>query len=239
MTAEPQHVLVTGSTRGIGRAIAEGLIERGSSVVGHGRTDMGNVLGADLAEPGAAEDLWARALERLRGRIDVLINNAGVYDPIAVDAEAAAWRAAWTRTLQINLQASADLCRLAVLHWRAQGRPGRIVNVASRAAWRGDSLDYWHYGASKAGMVAMTRSIARAYAAEGILAFAVCPGFVATEMAETHLGGAEGARIVGEIPLGRVTTPEEVANATVYLALDAPSSMTGAALDINGGSYVR
>ncbi len=239
MADGPTHVLVTGSTRGIGAAIAEGLIARGARLAGHGRTETAASLGADLAEPGAAEALWARALARLDGRIDVLINNAGVFEAVSVDAEPTVWRAAWERTLRINLQASADLCRLAVLHWRGVRLPGRVVNIASRAAWRGDSPDHWHYGAAKAGMVAMTRSIARAHAREGILAFAVCPGFVETEMASDHLSGAEAPSIVSEIPLGRVARPEEVASATVYLALDAPPSMTGAALDINGASYVR
>jgi 3-oxoacyl-[acyl-carrier protein] reductase len=239
MPNSPIHVLVTGSSRGIGEAIARGLIDRGARVAGHGRLDSETTLGADLAEPGAADRLWDRALERLDGRIDVLINNAGVFEPIAVDAEPLDWEAAWSRTLRINLQASADLCRRAVLHWRGAGMPGRVVNIASRASWRGDSADHWHYAASKAGMVAMTRSIARAYAADGVLAFAVCPGFVVTGMAENHLTGPSGERILAEIPLGRVAQPDEVASATVYLALDAPPSMTGAALDVNGASYVR
>ena len=238
MTPFQSHVLVTGSTRGIGRAIAAMLAYRGARVIGHGRVDGADALGADLATPGAADSLWRRALDRLDGRIDVLINNAGVFEPIDVTAGDPAWRDAWSRTLQINLQASADLCRRGVLHWRATGKPGRIVNIASRAAWRGDSPDHWHYAASKAGMVAMTRSIARAYAADGVLAFAVCPGFVATEMAPDPQS-ADGLRVRGEIPLGRVATPEEVASATVYLALDAPAAMTGAALDVNGASYVR
>src|SRR5678816_4694725 len=104
--------------------------------------------------------------------------------PIMPAFEAADWQAAWARTLQINLQASADLSRKAVLHWRERGTGGRIVNIASRAAYRGDSPAHWHYAASKAGMVAMTKSIARGYAAEEILAFAICPGFTMTGMAE-------------------------------------------------------
>jgi NAD(P)-dependent dehydrogenase (short-subunit alcohol dehydrogenase family) len=239
MPTSPIHVLVTGSSRGIGEAIARALAGRGARVVGHGRIDSEATLGEDLEERGAADRLWDRALERLDGRIDVLVNNAGVFEPIAADAEPEAWEAAWSRTLRINLRASADLCRRAVLHWRDAGRPGRVVNIASRAAWRGDSAEHWHYAASKAGMVAMTRSIARAYAPEGILGFAVCPGFVVTDMADNHLSGATGAGIVAEIPLGRVAQPDEVANATVYLALDAPPSMTGAVLDVNGASYVR
>ena len=237
--ADPLRILVTGSTRGIGAAIAQALTARGVRAIGHGRQDAPGVIGADLAEVGAADILWARALEQLDGRIDVLVNNAGVFEPIAVDAPADAWQAAWARTMQINLRASADLCRRAVLHWRERRAGGRIVNVASRAAYRGDSPAHWHYAASKAAMVAMTKSIARGYAGDEILAFAVCPGFTMTGMAHDYLSSRGGEKLLADIPLGRVADPAEVANTVTYLALDAPASMTGAVLDINGASYVR
>jgi 3-oxoacyl-[acyl-carrier protein] reductase len=239
MTAPLPRILVTGGTRGIGAAIVETLTARGARVVAHGRSDTETVIGEDLARAGAADELWDRALDRLDGRIDVLINNAGVFEPIAVDAAADEWRGAWARTMQINLQASADLCRRAVLHFRERASPGRLVNIASRAAHRGDSPEHWHYAASKAGMVAMTKSIARAYAAEGVLAFAVCPGFVMTGMAADYLSSRGGEKLLADIPLGRVAEPDEVASIAAYLALDAPASMTGAVLDVNGASYVR
>ena len=240
MTDAPRpHVFVTGSTRGIGAAVMEALAARGARVIGHGRSDGEGVLGADLEQPGAADGLWRRALERLDGRIDVLVNNAGIFEPVAVDAADDDWRAGWARTLQVNLQASADLCRQAVLHFRERGGGGRIVNVASRAAYRGDSPQHWHYAASKAGMVGMTKSIARGYAGEGILAFAVCPGFVMTGMAEDYVESRGGAKLLADIPLGRVAEPAEVASAVAYLAVEAPASMTGAVLDINGASFVR
>jgi NAD(P)-dependent dehydrogenase (short-subunit alcohol dehydrogenase family) len=212
--------------------------------IGHARADGSHAIGADLQQPGAADALWDTALTRLDGRIDVLVNNAGVFEPVAVDASDAEWAAGWDRTMQINLQASADLCRRAILHWRgreadAEGLRGRIVNVASRAAYRGDSPAHWHYAASKAGQVAVTKSIARGFAGEGIVAFAVCPGFTMTGMAEDYLASRGGDKLLADIPLGRVASPEEVANAVAYLALEAPASMTGAVLDINGASYVR
>lgn len=235
----PAHILVTGSTRGIGAAIVEALAAKGARVVGHGRSDGPGVIGADLSQPVAADGLWDRALEALGGRIDVLVNNAGVFEGVAVDAPADEWQRAWSRTLQINLQASADLCRRAVLHFRERGGGGRIVNIASRAAYRGDSPAHWHYAASKAGMVGMTKSIARGYAREEILAFAVCPGFVMTGMADDYLASRGGDKLLADIPLGRVAMPDEIASIATYLALEAPPSMTGAVLDANGASFVR
>ncbi|WP_310540877.1 SDR family oxidoreductase, partial [Phenylobacterium sp.] len=211
----------------------------GARVIGHGRHDAEGVVGADLADPAAADRLWDLALARLDGRIDVLINNAGVFEAVAVDAPLPDWHGAWARTLQINLQACADLSRRAILHWRERGQGGRIVNIASRAAYRGDSPAHWHYAASKAGMVAMTKSIARGFAAEGVLAFAICPGFTMTGDAGDYLASRGGDKLLADIPLGRVADPAEVAAAAVWLALEAPASLTGAVLDINGASFVR
>lgn len=227
-------ILLTGSSRGIGAAIDAALRDAGAAVVGHG-TRSG--IPADFDEPGAAAALWAEALARTDGAIDVLVNNAGVFEANPLDADD--WLAGWERTMRINLTASAELCRLAVLHWRERGTAGRIVNVASRAAYRGDSPQHWHYAASKAGMVAMTKTIARGYAKDGILAFAVCPGFTMTGMADDYLASRGGDKLLADIPLGRVADPVEVASAVRFLALEAPPSMTGAVLDVNGASYVR
>lgn len=240
MTANAPHVFVTGTTRGIGAAIVQQLKSAGARVIGHGtRANGPELIGTDLSQPGATESLWVHALQLLDGRIDVVINNAGVYEPIPVDSEPDAWRQSWNRTMQINLQSAVDLCRLAILHFRARGGGGRIVNVASRAAYRGDSPEHWHYAAAKAGLIGATKSIARGFAGEGILAFAVTPGFTMTGMAEDYLASRGGDKLLKDIPLGRVAEPEEVANAVAYLALTAPPSMTGAVLDINGASFVR
>ena len=230
------HILLTGSSRGIGAAIAGALDQANVRLVGHG-TASG--IAADFADPSAPAQLWDSALAALDGRIDVLINNAGVFEANPIDRDDPAWQADWARTMQINLTAAADLCRRAVLHWRARQSGGRIVNIASRAAYRGDSPDHWHYAASKAGMVAMTKSIARGYAREGILAFAICPGFTMTGMAEDYLASRGGDKLLADIPLGKVADPEEVAIAARFCALEAPPSMTGAVLDVNGASYVR
>lgn len=235
------NILLTGSSRGIGAAIATALDTDGVMLIGHG-TRSG--IPADFAEPGAPGALWREALDRLDGTIDVLINNAGVFEANPIDASDADWLANWERTMRINLTASAELCRLAVRHWQARGAGGdkgggRIVNIASRAAYRGDSPAHWHYAASKAGMVAMTKSIARGYAAQGILAFAICPGFTMTGMAEDYVSSRGGDKLLADIPLGRVAEPAEIAEMARWCALQAPPSMTGAVLDANGASYVR
>ncbi|MDB5701614.1 MAG: family oxidoreductase [Sphingomonadales bacterium] len=226
------HILLTGATRGIGAAIAARLARENVTLIGTGRAD------GDLADPATPTRLWADALDRLDGRIDVLINNAGVFEAAPIDLSDADWLASWNRTMQVNLTASAELCRFAVQHFAARSG-GRIVNIASRAAYRGDSPDHWHYAASKAGMVAMTKTIARGYAARNILAFAICPGFTMTGMAEDYLSSRGGDKLLADIPLGRVADPAEVAEVAAFAALTAPPSMTGAVLDINGASYVR
>ncbi|PKP87116.1 MAG: 3-oxoacyl-ACP reductase [Alphaproteobacteria bacterium HGW-Alphaproteobacteria-17] len=227
------HILITGASRGIGAAIAEALTCDAVKTVALASAD------GDLANPATPARLWQSSLDRLDGRIDVLVNNAGVFEANPIGNADADWLANWNRTLQINLTASTDLCRRAVLHWQERRTNGRIVNIASRAAHRGDSPAHWHYAASKAGMVAMTKTIARAYAKDGILAFAICPGFTMTGMADEYLASRGGDKLLADIPLGRVAEPQEVAEMARWCALDAPASMTGAVLDVNGASYVR
>lgn len=227
------HIMITGASRGIGAAIAESFDPATTKLVEMSSKD------GDLNDPSTPKRLWASALLALDGRIDILINNAGIFEENPISRPDAEWLTDWDRTMQINLTASADLCRRAVLHWQERGASGRIVNIASRAAHRGDSPSHWHYAASKAGMVAMTKTIARAYAREGIYAFAICPGFTMTGMAEDYLASRGGDKLLADIPLGKVADPQEVAIMARFCALEAPPSMTGAVLDVNGASYVR
>ena len=227
------HILITGASRGIGAAIAKALTTDATRIVALSSAD------GDLADPAAPDRLWQTSLDRLDGRIDVLVNNAGVFEANPLESGDADWLANWNRTIQVNLTASALLCRRAVLHWQQHKAAGRIVNIASRAAYRGDSPAHWHYAASKSGMVAMTKTIARAYARDGILAFAICPGFTMTGMAEEDLASRGGDKLLADIPLGRVAMPDEVGEMARWCALEAPASMTGAVLDVNGASYVR
>jgi NAD(P)-dependent dehydrogenase (short-subunit alcohol dehydrogenase family) len=233
------NILITGASRGIGGAAYALLKSAGHRVVGHSTKGNDELVAGDLADPKAPRDVWDTALEELDGQIDVLVNNAGIYEAVPDNADDEEWHRAWRRTMTINLQAAADLSKLAVSHFLDLGIPGRIVNITSRAAFRGDSPQHWHYAASKAGMVGMTRTIARGYASEGILCFAVAPGFTVSEMTDDYLKGRGGAQIVADIPLGRVATTDEVAEAIRWLATEAPASATGSIIDVNGASYVR
>ncbi len=231
-------ILLTGASRGIGAAARTALTAAGATVIGQSTSGDDGLVAADLSRPRAADALWTAALEHAGGRIDVLVNNAGVFEGVDIDDTDDAFDAMWARSNAINLQAPADLCRHAVRHFRSQGG-GRIVNVASRAGHRGDSPQHWHYAAAKGGLIALTKTIARAYAQGGVLAFAVAPGFTMTGMAADYLASRGGDKLLADIPLGKVADAAEVAEVIRWLALDAPPSLTGATLDINGASYVR
>lgn len=232
------NILITGASRGIGAAAYALLKSRGHQVVGHSTRGTDELIAGDLDDPAVPPRLWAAALDRLGGRIDVLVNNAGIYETADESASDEDWHRAWARTMTINLQSAADLCRLAIRHFREAGG-GRIVNIASRAAYRGDSPQHWHYAASKAGIIGMSKSIARGYAAENILCFAVTPGFTVSEMTADYLHGRGGAAILADIPLGRVASTDEVAEVIRWAATEAPASATGTVIDVNGASYVR
>lgn len=233
------NILITGASRGIGAAAMAALRSAGHHVIGHSTRGSDSLIAGDLADPAAPRDIWDTALDEFGGQIDVLVNNAGIYESVADNAPDEQWHSAWARTMAINLQAAADLSRLAVGHYLDRGGGGRIVNVASRAGFRGDSPSHWHYAASKGAMIAMTRTIARGYASENILCFAVAPGFTVSEMTEEYLSGRGGAQILADIPLGRVASTTEIGEIIRWLATDAPASATGSIIDANGASYVR
>jgi NAD(P)-dependent dehydrogenase (short-subunit alcohol dehydrogenase family) len=243
--------LVTGATGGIGRATCARLAADGMRVLVHYRRDaaaaealLASLPGkghatvqADLARPLGAERLAQDALA-IKGRIDVLVNNAGLYDEHPfLSSDLAAWQAAWRRTLALNLFAAADLCFCIGRHMIDAGG-GRIVNVSSRGAFRGEP-DAPAYGASKAGLNSLSQSLAQALAPHGVYVYAVAPGFVETEMVAEMLRGSAGDEIRRQSPLGRVARPEEVAHTIAFLALGATQFLTGAIVDINGASYLR
>ncbi len=248
---QDKTVLVTGGARGIGAAIARAVGAAGATVLLHyGRSeaaaealrdeigaDRCHLIQADLADPEAPARLW-RSARDLAERIDVLVNNAGVFETAPVEAPIEAWHAAWSRVLQINLLAPAELCRHAIIDFRVWGG-GKIVNVASRAAFRGEAPDQMPYGASKGALVTLTKTIARGFAGDGVLAFAIAPGFTETEMATENLDDKAIERVVRGIPLGRMAAPEEIGDLVAFLCSDSVRHLTGATFDVNGASYLR
>jgi 3-oxoacyl-[acyl-carrier protein] reductase len=254
-------VLVTGASRGIGAVIAGTVARAGADVVVHyGNERAGaeavaasigaghsRVVQADLSEPGVASSLWAGAIA-WKGRVDVLVNNAAVALSSGIDDETSVWSATWQRTLQVNVAAVADLCRLAIRHFRERAgtgtsgagkTSGTIINIASRAAFRGDEPDYMQYAASKGAVVALTRSIARGFARDGIVAYAVAPGWVETAMARPAVAAKGMAALTRDIPMGAMAPPEDVANVVAFLASGLARHATGTTIDVNGASYVR
>ena len=244
--------LVTGGGRGIGTAIVRRLAGLGGAVVLHDlpgaagavalQQELGDarcrLVGADLAQPAELQRTWREALA-WRGRIDVLVNNAGIYEPAPLEAAAEAWTAAWQRTLAVNLVAPAYLCREAILHFRGAGG-GIIVNIASRAAFRGDDAEYRHYAASKAGVVAMTRTIARHHGPARASPPSPSPPVSSTPRSTTPPSVSWARRpICRDIPLGEMAEPEDIANLVAFLASGLARHATGTTVDINGASYVR
>jgi NAD(P)-dependent dehydrogenase (short-subunit alcohol dehydrogenase family) len=248
-TGVSRAVLVTGASRGIGAAIARAFALSGDRVgvhYGSGRElavkvaaslpGEGHVVaGADLMDADAVLRMVSEVAAALGG-IDVLVNNAGVFEPHPIDETSyEEWQEAWRRTLGVNLLGAANVTWCAVRHMRAGGR---IVNVSSRGAFRGEPGQP-AYGASKAGVVAFGQSLARALGARGISVTSIAPGFTETEMAAEALAGEQGEARRAESPLGRVATPDEVAAAVHYLASPAAELASGAVLDLNGASHLR
>lgn len=241
-------VLLTGASRGIGAATATALDGAGARVVlsyGRSATQAEAVaagcandpilISADLAQPGAASDLFDQALAAA-GSIDVVVNNAGIAPEADVDATDTAWADAWNTTMQVNLFSLADLCRKAITHFVPQGG-GTIINIASRAAFRGDEPNMMHYAASKGAVVSLTRSIARGYGKQGIVAHVVNPGWVSTEMAEGFFAANPDA--LDDFPLSEAVPPAEVANTVAFLASGLARHITGSTIEINGATHVR
>jgi NAD(P)-dependent dehydrogenase (short-subunit alcohol dehydrogenase family) len=247
-----KNVLISGGTRGIGLATAKAFAAAGAKVCLNYRQDTESArqamrtlpgsdhlaIRADLTDPSAAEQL-VEAMASHFGRIDVLVNNAGIYLPHPVRSSTfGEWQEAWQRTMAVNLIAAGNLCFLVARQMIRQGSGGHMVNVSSRGAFRGEP-GYTAYGASKAGLNAMSQSLAQELAPHGIYVKVVAPGFVETDMTKAILEGPMGDDIRAQSPLHRVATAEEVASLILFLASGESAFLTGAVVDINGASYLR
>ena len=244
-----QVVLLTGGSRGIGRAAVRALHAAGARVLFTYATredearalceELGDGVSAmrcDLAESAALPDV-VEACVAAYGRIDVLVNNAGIFEHNPFFGTGyESWIEGWQRTFAVNVFGTANLTWLALQHMRQQKR-GKVINVASRSAHRGE-LEFADYGASKAAMVNLTKSIARSCAPHGIVSIAIAPGFIETDMAAEELQNRR-SEIEAEIPARRVGTAEEVASIVAFFASPNGDYANGATIDVNGGSYVR
>jgi len=243
-----KNILVTGASRGIGKAIAETLAESGARVAVHYHTGeeeakalaekIGNnakIFKADLASAEECEKLFLEVTKDF-GSIDVLVNNAGAM--IMAGMEEDDWTKKWDLIMAINLRSVGILSRRAVLHFKKQGG-GRIINIASRAAFRGDTPEFLAYAASKGGMVALSRSIARGFGKDGVKSFIIAPGWVRTEATNESIKEYGEENIVGDIALDRLTEPRDIAPLVAFLASGLADHATGGTFDVNAGSYVH
>ncbi len=242
--------LVTGASRGIGRAVAVRLARGGARVAVHHHANpsgaeatlaeldgSGHIaVQADITDPAAVADTVETVIDRLDA-LDVLVNNAGVYEPhplhiVSYDQ----WQAVWRRTIDTNLIGAANVTYCAARFMLAHDG-GRIVNVSSRGAFRGEP-DHPAYGASKAALNSLGQSLAQSLGPR-IRVATVAPGFVDTDMAAPYLRGSAGDAIRAQSPLGRAATPDEVAYVVAFLASDGAELTTGAIVDVNGASHLR
>jgi len=251
MNFKGKTVLITGGTRGIGKATAIAFAEKGARVAINFSKDNeaakatyrqlkgeGHLLiKANIIHPNSVKQMVDSVVNEF-GQLDIVVNNAGIFDAHPIDKVSYQdWQQSWKKTMDVNLTGPANLCYCAAQHMITQ-KSGRIVNVSSRGAFRGEPT-HPAYGASKAGMNAMSQSLAQSLAKYNIFVGVVAPGFVATDMTEEILNGPKGESIKKQSPLNRVATPEEVAYAILFLASEGAEFTTGTIIDVNGASYLR
>ncbi len=243
-----KNVLVTGASRGIGAAIARSVGAAGARVAVHfsgnsesaGRIvkEAGNgslAFQADLRDPAACLSLFGEVVQAF-GNLDAIVNNAGICPLVPLADEQ--WIAQCDEIMAVNLRAVAILCREAILHFRKRGG-GHIVNIASRAAFRGDTEDYLCYAASKGGVVSLSKSIARDFGKDDIKCFVIAPGWVKTDMAKEALEQYGEAALLEGIALSRLTEPGDIAPMVTFLLSGLADHATGTTIDINAASYVH
>jgi NAD(P)-dependent dehydrogenase (short-subunit alcohol dehydrogenase family) len=252
MNFSGRAVLITGASRGIGHAAAQAFAAAGARVAVHynqqkqlaqqvkeSLSGQGHIIvQANIIDAEAVSAMVSTVIERL-GQIDIVVNNAGIFEHHPLnEVSYAEWQAAWQRIIGTNLIGAANVSYCVARHMIERGAGGRIINVSSRGAFRGEPLAN-AYGASKAGLNALGQSLAQHLAPFNIFVSTVAPGFVETDMAQEILDSPAGDAIRRQSPLNRVARPEEVANAILFLASDKAEFLTGGIIDINGASYLR
>lgn len=240
------YALVTGASRGIGKSIAKSLLKQDGRVIGTARSsefpsefkNHTNFEGiyVDLAEPRSIEKNIKPIFDHDEVP-DVLVNNAGIFQDCDFEADDDAWLENWDRTMQVNLRAAALLSKWALNRWKQEGG-GYLINIASRAAYRGDTQEYASYAASKGGLVALTKSIARDFGKHDISAYSVAPGFTKTDMAMESIEVYGEEYLTEGMAFDEITSPDEIGELVAFLASGKVPHMTGATFHINGGSYM-
>lgn len=236
------NVVLTGSSRGIGRAIALKLLDEGIKVTGTSTSNQSpiehNQYAHHKCDLSLEEDIsiLTDLIDQLKP--EVVINNAGIFEDADIQSNETSWLKNWDRTMQINLRAPATICRQAVQTWIANNMSGRIINISSRAAYRGDTQEYASYAASKAGLVAFTKSLARDLGKKNITAYNVAPGFVHTDMAENSIEIYGKDYLTRGLALDEIVPPEQVGELVHFIATGNITHMTGQTFHINTGSYI-
>lgn len=251
MELRGQHILVTGASQGIGRAIAWELMAQGARVVVHYNRNENaardliaefhnthsEMVQADIGKPEGVSHLFNESLNLL-GHLDTVIFNAGVFIPHPVALSPEDWYAVWKKTLSINLDSVGQLTQLGIAHFMNRGG-GRFIYIGSRAAFRGETSEYLAYAASKGGITSLSRSVARSFGKAGITSFVIAPGFTRTAMAESFIASHGEALLLDEIALPELTKPSHIAPFTAFLCSGRMDHATGTVIDFNAGSYMH
>ncbi len=251
MNLKGQHILVTGASQGIGRAIAGELMAQGARVVVHYHshkqeaTDLLSrypetrsvALQADMGNPSEVRELFQQSLQEL-GSLHTLVVNAGIFRPHRVSDPEEDWWEVWKKTLSVNLDAAGLLTLLGIRHFQQTGG-GRFLYIGSRAAFRGETADFLAYAASKGGLTSLSRTVARSFGKDRITSFTLAPGFTRTAMAETFIADRGEQALLDEIALPELTEPRDIAPLAAFICSGKMDHATGTVIDVNAGSYMH
>jgi len=249
MNLKGQNILVTGASKGIGKSIAIHLLKANAHVGIHfnkSRAEANKIntkyahsksFQADLAHMEQVQQLFKNTINHF-GKLDTIILNAGVFLPHPIDEPTEKWLNIWRKTMAINLESVGLITKLGIEHFKNQGE-GRFVYIGSRAAFRGETEEYLAYAASKGGLTSLARTVARSFGKYKIKSFVIAPGFTRTEMAEDVINKIGEEKILNEMALKELTTPEDIAPLVVLICSGQMDHATGSTIDVNAGSYIR